>query len=51
MEALRDRTIKVDIPYITRFSQEVRFTKDFVGDKVQNILHPIHLKWQRCGQF
>jgi serine protein kinase len=36
MEALRDRTIKVDIPYITRFSQEVKiYQKDFVGDKVR----------------
>jgi serine protein kinase len=36
MEALRDRTIKVDIPYITRFSQEVKiYQKDFVGDKVK----------------
>src|SRR5690606_6442123 len=30
MEALRDRTIKIDIPYITRPSQEARiYTKDF----------------------
>lgn len=36
MEALRDRTIKVDIPYITRFSEEVRiYRKDFTGDKVR----------------
>lgn len=27
MEALRDRTIKIDIPYITRFSEEVRIYK------------------------
>ena len=36
MEALRDRTIKVDIPYITRFSEEVRiYRKDFTGEKVR----------------
>jgi len=30
MEALRDRTIKVDVPYITRFSEETRiYQKDF----------------------
>jgi serine protein kinase len=30
MEALRDRTIKVDIPYVTRFSDEVRiYERDF----------------------
>jgi serine protein kinase len=27
MEALRDRTIKIDIPYITRYSEEVRIYK------------------------
>jgi len=30
MEALRDRTVKIDIPYITRLSEEVRiYEKDF----------------------
>jgi serine protein kinase len=30
MEALRDRTIKIDVPYITRVSQEVKiYRKDF----------------------
>jgi len=30
MEALRDRTLKVDVPYITRLSQELRiYAKDF----------------------
>jgi serine protein kinase len=30
MEALRDRTIKIDIPYVTRFSDEVRiYKRDF----------------------
>ncbi len=33
MEALRDRTVKVDIPYITKKSQEVRiYEKDFGPD-------------------
>jgi serine protein kinase len=36
MEALRDRTIKIDIPYITRFSEEVRiyhrqYTEERIG--------------------
>jgi serine protein kinase len=36
MEALRDRTIKVDIPYITRLSHEVKiYQKDFVGAKTK----------------
>jgi serine protein kinase len=30
MEALRDRTIKIDIPYVTRYSDEVRiYARDF----------------------
>ena len=30
MEALRDRTIKIDIPYVTRFSDEIRiYSRDF----------------------
>jgi serine protein kinase len=35
MEALRDRTIKVDIPYVTRFSDEVRiYERDFNSRRV-----------------
>lgn len=33
MEALRDRTIKIDIPYITRFSEEVRIYKRSYSEK------------------
>ena len=30
MEALRDRTIKIDIPYITKMSEEIKiYQKDF----------------------
>ena len=36
MEALRDRTIKIDIPYITRLSEEVRiYEKSFASGKVK----------------
>jgi serine protein kinase len=36
MEALRDRTIKIDVPYITRLSEEVRiYEKDFSAGKVR----------------
>jgi serine protein kinase len=36
MEALRDRTIKIDIPYITKVSEEVRiYEKDFNRDKIR----------------
>jgi serine protein kinase len=35
MEALRDRTIKVDIPYVTRYSDEVRiYERDFNDRRV-----------------
>jgi serine protein kinase len=37
MEALRDRTIKIDIPYITKVSQEIRiYEKDFNADKISD---------------
>jgi len=36
MEALRDRTIKIDIPYITRLSDEIRiYEKEFSQEKVK----------------
>ena len=36
MEALRDRTIKIDIPYITKVSEEIRiYEKDFNGEKIK----------------
>ncbi len=36
MEALRDRTIKVDVPYITRVSEESKiYSKDFNTDKIK----------------
>ena len=35
MEALRDRTVKIDIPYITKVSQEVRiYEKDYNRKKI-----------------
>src|SRR6187551_1072807 len=36
MEALRDRTVKIDIPYITRLSDEIRiYDKEFNATRVQ----------------
>jgi serine protein kinase len=36
MEALRDRTVKVDIPYITKWSEEVKiYKKDYDNKKVR----------------
>src|SRR5215831_13503192 len=41
MEALRDRTVKVDIPYITKVSEEVKiYTKDFTSQKVGKHVAP-----------
>ena len=41
MEALRDRTIKVDVPYITKPSQEARiYNKDFRSGKVSAHIAP-----------
>jgi serine protein kinase len=36
MEALRDRTIKIDIPYITKLTEEIRiYEKDFNGERLR----------------
>ena len=36
MEALRDRTVKIDIPYVTRLADEIKiYEKDYNGDRVQ----------------
>ncbi|MFW6049807.1 MAG: PrkA family serine protein kinase [Myxococcota bacterium] len=36
MEALRDRTIKIDIPYITKMAEEIRiYQKDFNGERLR----------------
>jgi len=38
MEALRDRTVKIDIPYITKLSKEIRiYEKDFNIDRIPGI--------------
>lgn len=38
MEALRDRTVKIDVPYITTLKKEVRiYQKDFNGDKIKGV--------------
>ncbi|MCG8422437.1 MAG: serine protein kinase [Proteobacteria bacterium] len=41
MEALRDRTVKVDIPYITRVSEEVKiYAKDYTSNRVGKHVAP-----------
>ena len=38
MEALRDRTVKIDVPYITRLENEVKiYHKDFNNEKIPHI--------------
>ncbi len=41
MEALRDRTVKVDVPYITRVSEEVKiYSKDYRKERVGKHVAP-----------
>ena len=41
MEALRDRTVRIDIPYITKWNEEVRiYRKDFNEDRVRKHIAP-----------
>ena len=41
MEALRDRTVKIDIPYITKYQEEVKvYKKDFNARSVQKHIAP-----------
>ena len=41
MEALRDRTVKIDIPYITKYSEEIKvYTKDFNARSVKKHIAP-----------
>jgi serine protein kinase len=36
MEALRDRTVKIDVPYITKISEEIKiYEKDFNPEKIK----------------
>jgi len=36
MEALRDRTVKVDVPYVTRLTEEMKiYEKDFNSEKIR----------------
>jgi len=36
MEALRDRTVKIDVPYVTKLSDEIKiYAKDFNGERVK----------------
>ena len=50
---LRDRTVKIDIPYITKLSEEIKiYRKDFNSKTIQaaSTLPRTHSKWRRCGR-
>jgi serine protein kinase len=51
MEALRDRTIKIDIPYITRLSEEVKiYEKSFSSGRCgASTSRRTRWRWPRCG--
>jgi serine protein kinase len=52
MEALRDRTIKIDIPYITRLSEEVKiYAKSFSSGQAcgESTWRRTPWRWPRCG--
>jgi len=41
MEALRDRTVKIDIPYVTQLSQEIKiYEKDYNSERVHKHIAP-----------
>src|SRR5205807_1500305 len=40
MEALRDRTVKIDIPYITKLNEEVKISNALVSDKGEGCVNP-----------
>ena len=51
MEALRDRTIKIDIPYITKFSEEVKiYTKETPRSASGATWPRTRSRWRRCGR-
>ncbi len=37
MEALRDRTVKIDIPYITKYTEEIKiYAKDYAASRIKD---------------
>jgi serine protein kinase len=41
MEALRDRTVKIDVPYVTRLGDEIKiYEKDYNGRRVKKFIAP-----------
>ena len=51
MEALRDRTVKIDIPYVTRLSDEIKiYEKDYNSEQSAASISPrTRSRWPPCG--
>ena len=51
MEALRDRTIKIDIPYITRLNEEVKiYVRTSTATRsAASTSRRTRSRWRRCG--
>ena len=53
MEALRDRTVKIDVPYVTRLTDEIKiYEKDFnaAADHAASTSPRTRSRWPRCGR-
>jgi serine protein kinase len=56
MEALRDRTVKIDIPYITKLEEEIKiYSKDYNNRKIKKHIAPHTLEvaamWAVCTRL
>ena len=53
MEALRDRTVKIDMPYVTTLENEIKiYEKDYNPKTVPTSTSPrTRSRWRRCGRF
>jgi serine protein kinase len=52
MEALRDRTVKIDIPYITKLDEEIGSTRRTTTpeDPRRSTSRRTPSRWRRCGR-
>jgi serine protein kinase len=53
MEALKDRTVRIDIPYITKLKDEIKiYEKSFNSTRyVASTSRRIRSRWRQCGRF
>ena len=53
MEALRDRTVKIDIPYITKLTEEVEDLREGLQRRAHQAASTsprTRSRWRRCGR-